>query len=112
MFMLLFMPSQYLYTSWYKKIQHGHPLASWSSDISALDSSVSFSNKMSYDVCPLGKHTRTPFPSSNTKISFSFELIHCDIWGSFAIPNHSDARYFLTIADDFSHCTWIFFDET
>ena len=86
----------------------GHPSASRSSDISALDSSVSFSNKMSCDVCPLGKHTRTPFPSSNTKSSFPFELIHCDIWGSFAVPSHSGARYFLTIVDDFSRCTWIF----
>lgn len=32
-------------------------------------------------VCPLAKHTRLPFPSSNIKSTNYFELLHADVWG-------------------------------
>lgn len=38
-----------------------------------------------------------------------FELIHCDIWGPYKIASSSSAKYFLTIVDDYSRFTWVFF---
>ena len=78
----------------------GHLAANRSSFISALAPEVSFSNKQI--------HTRTSCSSSQIKSTLPFVLIHCDIWGSFSIASNSSAHYFLTIVDDFSHCTWVF----
>jgi len=45
---------------------------------------------------------------SEIKTTVPFELIHCDIWGGYSIPTHNGARYFLTIVDDFTRCTWVY----
>lgn len=37
-----------------------------------------------------------------------FDLLYCDSWGPHKVPTHSRARFFLTIVDDFTRCTWIF----
>ena len=37
-----------------------------------------------------------------------FELLHCDIWGSYKIPSFYGAHYFLTIVDDVSRVVWIY----
>lgn len=36
-----------------------------------------------------------------------FELIHCDVWGPFAVKDHLGAQFFLTIVDDFTRSTWV-----
>lgn len=44
-----------------------------------------------------------------TRSSHCFELIQVDIWGAFSIPSHNfGSRYFLTIVDNYSRCTWIY----
>jgi len=48
------------------------------------------------------------FPLSNISTTAPFSLLHCDIWGPHRISSHSGARYFLTIVDDFTRCTWVF----
>ena len=60
-------------------------------------------------VCPMAKQTRFTFPSSSVLTHALFELLHCDIWGPHKVPTHSGARFFLTIVDDFTRCTWVFF---
>ena len=60
-------------------------------------------------VCALAKQTRLPFSISSISSIKPFELIHCDIWGPYKIPSLSGAKYFLTIVDDFSRFTWVFF---
>jgi hypothetical protein len=69
-------------------------------------------NNMSFDnncnVCPMAKQTRLPFPLSSISTHAPFDLLHCDIWGPHKAPTHSGARYFLTIVDDFTRCTWLF----
>ena len=57
---------------------------------------------------PWQNNTNYLFPSSNNKAVAHFELIHCDVWGSFSIPTQNSAKFFLTIVDDFSRCTWTF----
>lgn len=37
------------------------------------------------------------------------ELIHVDIWGPMPFVTYGNHKYFLTIVDDFSRCTWLFF---
>ena len=34
--------------------------------------------------------------------------MHCDIWGSHKTPTHFGKRFFLTIVDDYTRCTWLF----
>ncbi|XP_057251842.1 uncharacterized protein LOC130591897, partial [Beta vulgaris subsp. vulgaris] len=60
------------------------------------------------DICFMGKQPRNSFPLSSNKASDIFDLIHCDIWGPNKIASSCDARYFLTIVDDFSRATWVF----
>ncbi|KAK9748217.1 hypothetical protein RND81_02G043900 [Saponaria officinalis] len=60
------------------------------------------------EVCHRAKQIRSTFPlSSNNRLN-AFELIHCDLWGPYDIPSKSEARYFLTLVDDFSRGVWIF----
>ena len=59
-------------------------------------------------ICPQAKQTRLCFSNSSIKTSRPFQMIHCDIWGPFSLPSHSNSRFFLTIVDDFSHATWIY----
>ena len=59
-------------------------------------------------ICPLAKHTRTPFPLSVSSSDSCFDLIHVDIWGGYHVPSLSGAQYFLTIVDDHSRSTWVY----
>ncbi|KAF7144201.1 hypothetical protein RHSIM_Rhsim05G0096000 [Rhododendron simsii] len=59
-------------------------------------------------ICPLAQETRNPFPLSSINTKAPFELIHVDIWGGYHVPTLDGARYFLTIVDDYSRCTWVY----
>ena len=57
--------------------------------------------------CPLSKFTKKPYPSSDSRASQPFALVHIDIWGAYRVPTKGHYRYFLTIVDGFSRVTWI-----
>jgi len=59
-------------------------------------------------IFPKAKQTRLPFPKSLITTKFPFSLLHYDVWGPHKISTNTSFCYFLTIFDDFSHCTWIF----
>uniref|UniRef100_A0A2N9GZ55 Integrase catalytic domain-containing protein n=1 Tax=Fagus sylvatica TaxID=28930 RepID=A0A2N9GZ55_FAGSY len=59
-------------------------------------------------VCPLAKQKRLPFPLHNKTSSTAFALIHCDVWGPMYLPTIDGFKYFLTIVDDHTRCTWVF----
>jgi transposase InsO family protein len=61
-----------------------------------------------YDVCPLTKQKRLPFPNAGHKSMHNFDLIHCDIWGPNFFPTHDGFKYFLTTVDDCSQSTWVY----
>jgi len=61
------------------------------------------------DVCFRAKQTRMSFPLSNNKAKNCFDLIHCVIWGAYRVKSLSGVHYFLTIVDDTSRGTWVFF---
>lgn len=79
----------------------GHYSISWSKFISNIDYKISFSSKILCFVCPIGKRVKFSFPFNNYKTISPFELIHCDIWGSFVILNNFGAYYFLIIVNYF-----------
>jgi hypothetical protein len=58
-------------------------------------------------VCPLAKQHRLPFSSSTFVSQSLFDMIHCDIWGPFAVKSNNNS-FFFTIVDDFSRFTWVF----
>jgi hypothetical protein len=60
------------------------------------------------NICNLSKMKRLSFPNSVLVSAFPVDLIHCDIWGPFHVPTVNNQRYFLTIVDDYTQCTWIF----
>lgn len=70
-----------------------------------------FSFKINDDVCNScmkSEFTRKPFPTSITKTSDCFDLIHCDIWGKYWTPSLTNANNFLTIVDDHSRVVWVY----
>lgn len=62
-----------------------------------------------YHVCPMAKQKRLTFNSNNSLAEFPFNLVDCDIWGPYHIPAHTGHKYFLTIVDDCTRFTWIYF---
>ena len=60
------------------------------------------------DVCHFSKQKRLPFTSTTHISSKPFELYHCDLWGPFATSTIDGFKYFLTIVDDFTRCTWVY----
>lgn len=59
-------------------------------------------------ICPLAKQRRLSFPAHNHVAENVFDLIHCDIWGSFSTQTHAGFSYFVTLVDDCSRFTWIY----
>lgn len=46
--------------------------------------------------------------SHNTRSSYPFDLIRCDIWGPYGHPTYDGKIHFLTVVDDCSRFTWIY----
>ena len=70
---------------------------------------VNVSNKPNCcDVCHFSKQKRLPFVCSSHVSNKPFELIHCDLWGPFTTCTFDGFRYFLTMVDDFTRCTWVY----
>ena len=61
-----------------------------------------------YSVCPLAKQKMLPFPSSISSSFSCFDLVHADIWGPYSTPSLNGSKYFLTLVDDYSRCTWVY----
>ena len=89
----------------------GHP----SSQRLALLKSIvpdltSYNNNNSFDchICPLAKQHKLHFPKSTSVFLACFDLIHADIWGPYSTPSLNGSKYFLTLVDDHSGCTWVY----
>lgn len=91
---------------WHMRL--GHPSPSRLKLVSPLLSTNNISFENNCNVFPMAKQTRLPFPLSSISTHAPFELLHCDIWGPHKVPTHSGARFFLTIVDDFTRCSWLF----
>ena len=62
--------------------------------------------------CPLAKFTKLPYHQSTSHASKTFDLVHLDIWGPYKVCTRGNFRYFLTLVDDHTRMTWIFFVKT
>ena len=94
-------------TLWHRRLGH---LSSSRLDFEAKHLlNFPFQSNNACDVCALAKQSRLLFSVSSISSVRPFELIHCDIWGSYKIASLSGAKYFLTIVDDYSRFTWVFF---
>lgn len=60
-------------------------------------------------ICPLAKQKRLPFVSNNRLSPKPFDLVHMDVWGPFSTESTEGYRYFLTLVDDCTRVTWIYF---
>ena len=93
---------------WRQRI--GHPLAEALSNLSSITPGIcnSSSPKDICDVCLRAKQTRLPFIVSEHKALMNFDLVHCDIWGTYYVKSFCGASYFLSILDDASRCVWVY----
>lgn len=60
------------------------------------------------DVCPLAKQHKTSFPKSKSKATRPFHIVSVDIWGQNPTQSYNGAKYFLSLVDQFTQCTWIY----
>ncbi|CAH9056118.1 unnamed protein product [Cuscuta europaea] len=78
------------------------------------DCNVSDNDKQSLpcDICHFAKQKKLPFPISTSHASNAFDLIHMDVWGPYKVTSYTGFKYFLTIVDDYTRCTWVFLLKT
>lgn len=59
-------------------------------------------------ICPSAKQQQLSFNKSKITSTSQFELIHVDLWGPYSVVSVSNARYVLTIVDDYTRATWTY----
>lgn len=65
-------------------------------------------NNRPCDVCPRAEQHRDSFPLSENNTASLFELVHCDLWGSYRTRSSCEAQYYLTTIDDYSRIVWVY----
>ncbi|GKA76891.1 retrovirus-related pol polyprotein from transposon TNT 1-94 [Tanacetum coccineum] len=58
--------------------------------------------------CVIGKQKRVSFSKEIHQTKGTLDYLHADCWGPSRLPSLGDARYFLSIIDDFLRMTWVF----
>ena len=61
--------------------------------------------------CILAKSTHSVPKSSERKTTTPFELIHSDLSGCFPVKSIEGFEYYITIIDDYSRASWIYFQK-
>ena len=59
--------------------------------------------------CALGKYTKISFPSSDSRIAGTLDLIHYHLCGPMSSVSLRGYTYYVTFIDDHSRKTWIYF---
>ncbi|XP_010526680.1 PREDICTED: uncharacterized protein LOC104804180 isoform X2 [Tarenaya hassleriana] len=94
---------------WHHRLGHPSDIRVHSIDKSSeLKFSTSETSSISCPVCPLAKQRRLSFPVSSHVSKFPFELLHVDVWGPCSEISTDGHRFFLSIVDDYSRCTWVY----
>jgi len=75
--------------------------------LSSYYSNISIGFVHPCDTCHFAKQKRLPLPSSSTKSTQFFYLLHVDIWDPFNHVFVEGCKYFLTVVDYFNRYTWI-----
>lgn len=59
--------------------------------------------------CALGRNTKGPFHSSESRSKCILDLIHSDLCGPMSVASSSGFLYYIIFIDDYSRKTWIYF---
>lgn len=59
--------------------------------------------------CAIGKMARQPFPKSKSRATRPLELVHSDLAGPQKVTSRKGYHYILTITDDATRFTWVYF---
>ncbi|XP_022894048.1 uncharacterized protein LOC111408533 [Olea europaea var. sylvestris] len=109
------LPSTYVSASITKNVQNldiwHYRLGHSSCTTRDIDGDIHFSkssNDTPCSICPLAKLHKPPFPVSVHRAEKCSDLLHCDTWGPCNEVGSDGSKYFLTIVDDFSRCTWAY----
>jgi transposase InsO family protein len=62
--------------------------------------------------CTLGKNTKGPYPSSDSRSKGILDLVHSDVCRPMTVSSLGGFLYYVTFIDDFSWKTWIYFMKT
>lgn len=87
---------------WHERLAHQHA-AQCKKILSQWGIKVEPERNWMCETCALGKMSRKPFSTSQTKTKESGELVHADICGPIEHPLIGRCRYFLLIKNDYSH---------
>ena len=60
----------------------------------------------SCEVCEYAKHKKSIYPSSLTRKSYPFQLIHSDVWGPLQEVSIHDHRWFISVPDSHGYSLW------
>jgi transposase InsO family protein len=58
--------------------------------------------------CVMGKHKRSPFPTSTRRASAPAELVHSDVWGPVNVASSSGDSYFVVFTDDYTRYSLVY----
>ena len=86
----------------------GHPSYAKLSLLNNLVSVLPANKTICYDICHFSKQKRLSFPTSHHVSHCVFDLVHCDLWGAISIATIEGYKFFLTIMDEYSRCTWVY----
>ena len=100
-----------LSTLWHQRLGHTHyqnmPCMIQYEAVSGMPQMTV--GNISYEICALGKQTRTKIPQRTSSTSEILQLVHSDVCGPLRTRSLRGARYFLTFTDDFSKMTFVYF---
>ncbi|MCO5613004.1 hypothetical protein L7F22_067277 [Adiantum nelumboides] len=61
------------------------------------------------EACMMGKQHRQPFPQEASRAKAPLELVHTDLCGKMNTTALGGSSYFMTLIDDYSRRTWVYF---
>ena len=64
-------------------------------------------NLSHYNICYIGKHVKLFFNKSESFLTFSFQLIHSDVWQA-PINSVSGFNYYVLFVDDYSRYSCVY----
>ena len=62
--------------------------------------------------CALGKNVKRSFPDSESKSKGILDLVHSDLCGPMTVASLGGYHYYVTLINDYSRKTWIYFLKT